>query len=128
MLRLLDTDIIIDLQRKHPPSTAWFSTVDLSDLAVPGFVAMELYQAARNKAEARSADSILRLLPIVWPSDVACGVALADFRALHLSHNLGLIDALIGAATRALGAILCTFNVKHFKAVPGLTVEQPYLR
>jgi predicted nucleic acid-binding protein len=127
-LRLLDTDVVIDLQHKRPAAVAWFSGLDLSQVAVPGIVAMELYQKARNKREARSADAIIRGLAVRWPSEAACNAARADFRALHLSHSLGLLDALIGATARELGATLCTFNVKHFKPVPNLTTEQPYTR
>ena len=127
-LRLLDTDVVIDLQRKHPPAVAWFATVDLARLAIPGFVAMELHQSARNAAEARSADAILRRLLCVWPSGAACDAALADFRALHLSHSLGLVDALIGATARELNAYLCTFNIKHYRHVPALVTEHPYTR
>ena len=128
LLRLLDTDVVIDLQRKHPPAVAWFGAQDLSRLAVPGFVAMEMHQSARNAAEARSGDAILRRLPNVWPSGAACDAALADFRALHLSHSLGLVDALIGATVRELGGTLCTFNAKHYRPVPALLIEQPYVR
>lgn len=46
---------------------------------------------------------------------------------MHLSHNLGLIDSLIGATTIGLNATLCT-NVKHYRSVAGLLTEQPYLR
>ena len=127
-LHLLDTDIVIDLQRKYPPADAWFASVDLSRLAVAGFAAMELHQSARDAAEVRSADAILRRLPRVWPSVAACDAALTDFRALHLSHNLGLVDALIGATARELNAVLCTFNVKHYRPVPALVTQQPYTR
>lgn len=127
-LRLLDTDVMIDIQHSRFGAVAWFAALDLDGVAVPGFVAMELAQSARDAREMRSADAILRDLPIVWPSEAACGAALADFRALHLSHSLGLVDALIGATTRERGAVLCTFNVRHYRAVPGLTTEQPYTR
>lgn len=126
--RLLDADIVIDLQRRFPPATVWFAALDLSAVAVPGFVSMERIQSARNAQEARSADSILARLARVWPSDVACEAAFADFRALHLSHNLGLVDALIGATARELSATLCTFNARHYRMIPGLLIEQPYLR
>ena len=44
---LLDTDVLIDLQRGHAPAVAWFAS--LTELpAVPGFVVMELIQDARN--------------------------------------------------------------------------------
>lgn len=128
LLRLLDTDVVIDLQKRRAPALAWFATLDISQVGIPGFVAMELYQSARDEREARSADGVLRSLAVVWPSPQACERALADFRALHLSHSLGLIDALVGASARKLKATLCTFNVKHYRAVPGLTTEQPYTR
>lgn len=42
-MRLLDTDILIDVQRGHPPALAWFSS--LTEVPyLPGFVAMELLQ------------------------------------------------------------------------------------
>lgn len=126
--QLLDADIVIDLQRRFPPATVWFAGLDLSAVAVPGFVSMEMIQSARNAQEARSADSILARLARVWPSDTACEAALADFRALHLSHNLGLVDALIGATARERSATLCTFNAKHYRMIPNLLIEQPYLR
>jgi predicted nucleic acid-binding protein len=44
---LLDTDVLIDVQRGHPPALAWFA--GLTELpAVPGLVVMELVQDARN--------------------------------------------------------------------------------
>lgn len=128
IFRLLDADIVIDLQHNFPPATAWFSTQDLSHIAVPGFVSMEMIQSARNAQEARSAEGILRRLNRVWPTETACDAALADFRTLHLSHGLGLVDALIGTTARELGASLCTFNVKHYRPLPGLVIEQPYER
>lgn len=127
-LRLLDTDVMIDLQHNRYGAAAWFASLDLAHVAVPGFVAMELGQDARNAQEARSCDAILRRLRIVWPSAQAMDAARMDFRALHLSHSLGLIDALNGATARELGATLCTFNVRHYRMVPGLTTEQPYTR
>ncbi|MDZ7957227.1 MAG: hypothetical protein RMY34_04880 [Aulosira sp. DedQUE10] len=41
---LLDTDILIDIQRGHAPAITWFAS--LSELpSVPGFVVMELIKA-----------------------------------------------------------------------------------
>jgi hypothetical protein len=44
---VLDTDVIIDVQRGHDPAVAWFAS--LAELpSVPGFVVMELVQDARD--------------------------------------------------------------------------------
>jgi len=124
---LLDTDILIDVQRGHPPAVSWFkSLVELP--SIPGLVAMELIQDARNSVQVRRALKLVAPLPIVWPTKTDCDQALSNFTAFHVSHNLGLIDSLIGACAVGLSATLCTFNVKHYKVVPGLSMEQPYAR
>ena len=89
---------------------------------------MELIQDAQNTSQVRLAESLVHGLPLFWPTNADCERALTDFRKLHLSHNLGLIDALIAATTLGLGATLCTFNVKHYRSVAGLVLEQLYKR
>ena len=44
---VLDTDILIDVQRNHANALAWFA--GLTEMpSVPGFVVMELIQDAQN--------------------------------------------------------------------------------
>jgi len=50
---------------------------------------------------------------------------LSDFTAYYLSHKVGLIDALIAACAVGRNATLCTCNVKHYRIIPGLSLEQP---
>jgi predicted nucleic acid-binding protein len=124
---LVDTDVLIDVQRGHPPALAWLA--GLTELpAVPGFVVMELIQDARNANEVRQALKLVAPLKVVWPTDADCARALSDFSIYHLSHGLGLLDALIAACAVGLSATLFTFNDKHYKAVPGLVTAQPYTR
>jgi len=126
-LRVLDADVLIDIQRSHPNAVAWYAS--LSEYpTVPGLVVMELIQDAPSKREVEQALRLVRPLPVAWPTESDCSRALADFRVLNLSQNLGLIDSLIAAATIGLGATLCTFNVKHYRNITGLTLEQPYTR
>ena len=126
-LRMLDADVLVDIQRSHPNAVAWYAS--LSEYpTVPGLVVMELIQDAPSKREVEQALRLVRPLPIAWPTESDCQRALADFRILNLSQNLGLIDSLIAAATIGLGATLCTFNVKHYRNITGLTLEQPYER
>lgn len=124
---VLDTDVLIDVQRGHPAALAWFA--GLGELpAVPGLVVMELIQGARNGQEVRDALRLTAPLRVVWPTEADCQKALADFTALHLSHGLGLLDALIAGCVVGLSAELCTFNQKHYRSVPGLVTLQPYTR
>jgi predicted nucleic acid-binding protein len=124
---VVDTDVLIDVQRGHPPALAWFASLTTLP-AVPGIVVMELIQNARNAREVRRALKLVAPLRVVWPTEVDCARALSDFTAYHLKHGLGLLDALIAACAVGLSATLYTFNAKHYRVVPGLVTAQPYTR
>lgn len=63
---------------------------------------------------------------MVWPTEVDCHLALSNFERYHLSHRLGLLDALIASSAVGRSATLCTFNTKHYRVVSDLVTEQPY--
>ncbi len=124
---LLDTDVLIDVQRGYAPAAEWLYSLPQSP-AVPGFVVMELVQSARNAREVERALRFVSRMPVVWPDRDSCARALTIFSTLHLSHSLGLLDSLIATTAIEIGAELCTFNVKHFRPVPGLVTIQPYVK
>jgi predicted nucleic acid-binding protein len=127
MMRLLDADVLVDIQRLHPPAVVWYQS--LTELpSVPGLVIMELVQHAQNRRQVQAALRLVRPLPVVWATEADCDRARADFIDFHLSHQLGLIDALIGACAVGRTATLCTFNVKHYRVMAGLVTEQPYAK
>ena len=95
---------------------------------VPGFAAMELYQGCQNKREADGVTKLLRTFLIVWPSPLDCDAAMRNFAVLKLSHGIGLLDCLIAACAVERSTVLYSFNVRHFAAYPGLTVERPFIK
>jgi len=122
---LLDTDILVDIQRGYEPAVEWFES--LAELPhIPGFVVMELVQDAPNKRELQKVLGLVEPFPVIWPVENDCQRALSDFSAYHLSHNLGLLDALIAACVLGVSARLYTFNTKHYQAIQDLEIEQPY--
>jgi predicted nucleic acid-binding protein len=123
---LLDSDIMIDLLRQYPPAVAWLNSLGDEEIVLPGFVAMELLQGCNNKAEQNKVEKVLTVFETVWPSPETCDDALSIFANYHLSHNLGLLDALIGQMAVALNLPLHTFNRKHYTAIPDLVTLQPY--
>ena len=77
---ILDTDVIIDVQRRHPPAMAWFSSLtDIPHLS--GFVVMELMQSARNKTELTAAKQLISPFSVAWPSQVDCNHAVQLFES-----------------------------------------------
>jgi predicted nucleic acid-binding protein len=84
--------------------------------------------AAQDARQVRQAMKLVAPLPVVSLTEADCLQALSNFTAYHLSHGLGLLDSLIAACAVGRSAILCTFNKKHYRMVPGLKTEQPYVK
>jgi predicted nucleic acid-binding protein len=127
-MRLLDTDVMVDILRAYSPAVAWLESLDDDAPALPGFVALELMDGCRNKMEMKRLLKRLLAFQIHWPTDSDCNRALAEFARSRLSHHLSIMDSLIGECAVGLNATLCTFNTKHFKSIPYLRTEQPYAR
>jgi predicted nucleic acid-binding protein len=125
---LLDSDIVIDFLRKYPPAISWLSSLGDEEIALPGYVAMELMQGCKNKLELQEIRKFIANVEVVWPTPETCDQALGTFADYNLSHNLGLIDALIGQTSISFALPLHTFNVKHYAVIPGLITIQPYKR
>ncbi len=89
---------------------------------------MELLQACEDKVRIAGIQRFLAPFDRLWPSTRACERALSLYSDLHLSSGLGLVDALIAATSLEHEAELCTFNLRHYRAVPGLKVVAPYVR
>ena len=126
---LFDSDVMIDLLRQYLPAMEWFDTLkDEEEVALPGYVVMELIQGCKNKVEQEKLQRVLATYGVVWPSTKDCNKAVVVFTQYRLSHNAGLIDVLIGQTAVALNIPLCTFNQKHYRFIPGLHTMQPYER
>ena len=125
---LLDTDVMVDVLRQYPPAVQWLGALGDETIVLPGFVVMELIQGARSKPEQEAIEKALATHVAVWPSSDACQSALQVFAHQHLSHGLGILDAIIGQVAIESGLPLHTFNQKHYDSIPGLTTAQPYDR
>lgn len=124
---LLDSDILIDLLRGFPPAMSWFDALPPEEeLAVSGYVVMELIQGCRNKTEQDRVYRALAGYGVVWLSAEDCDRALDVFARFRLSHNAGLLDVLIGHTSLALGTPLHTFNQRHYRFIPKIQTIQPY--
>jgi predicted nucleic acid-binding protein len=69
MMRLLDTDIVVDILRLYQPAIDWWNSLTGDAPALPGFVALELMEGCRNKMEMRRLLNRLQPFRIYWPTD-----------------------------------------------------------
>ena len=123
---LLDTDVMVDILRGHPPAVAWLAGLGAMPVGLLGLVAMELLQGCRNLADQQRLEKHLQRFTLSWPTPTDGQRAYQDFAAFRLSHGLGLLDTLIGHTAIGLGETLATFNVKHYAVITGLRTVQPY--
>lgn len=123
---LLDTDVAVDILRNHAPAIAWLQGLGNTPLGFPGLVVMELLQGCQNKAEQQRIEHFCRPYTLYWPTPQDCDRAMQDFATFRLSHNLGLLDALIAHTAVGLGEVLATFNIKHYRVIVTLNTIQPY--
>ncbi len=126
---LLDSDVMIDLLRGYPPAITWFDSLDEEEeIALPGFVVMELIQGCRNKAEQEQLQRAIAPYGVVWPLPKDCDRALEIFLKYRLSHGAGLLDVLIAQTALALDVPLHTLNQKHYQFLSHLQTAQLYIR
>lgn len=123
---LLDTDVMVDILRGYEPAIAWLTTAPDTEIGIPGLVAMELIQGCQNVREQKRIEKALNAYPLFWADSQDCDQALKSFAAHHLSHNIGLLDALIAQTAISMDAELATFNVKHYNVLKELKTTQPY--
>jgi len=64
---LVDTDVLIDVQRGYPSALEWFASLDEVPL-VPGIVVMELIQGAQNARQVQQVLKLVAPLPVIWPN------------------------------------------------------------
>ena len=121
-----DTDILVDVLRKHPPAMTWLKSLGEAQILLSGFVCAELIQGCLSREEQKRVSDALSDYVVVWPDAQTCDRALLAFSRYHLSHALGLLDALIAQTAMDLDISLCTFNKKHYQCLSRLRTVQPY--
>ena len=124
---LLETDVLIDLDRRVPNAWAWFH--GLADRpSVPGFAALELVAGCKSAADVARVLTFLKPLKVLWPEPADLAPTISQLAALGPACGIGVLDIVIAATAVAHGLPLATFNVKHYQHVPGLAIVQPYVR
>ena len=128
MVYCLDTNVVIALMRNRPGVIERLRTEDVSSIKISEIVRAELQlgclksqQPSRERQKVAHTISPFELLPF-------CDDAVEHYASIRAElenqgNCIGPNDLLIAATARAIGAVMVTANVKEFKRVPGLVVE-----
>ena len=126
-MSLLDTDVLVEAQRGRPAAGSWLFTV-LDDISLPAAVVWEMLVGSRDSAEMRRARRFISDYSIVELNEDDSRLARDLIEAHTLSTGLSIPDFLIAAQEINRSSTLYTFNLKHFRVIPGLDAQAPYER
>ncbi len=120
---LFDTDVLIWIQRGNLKAARAVDSAADAGLSVATY--MELVEGARNKAELRAIrETMTRFGLAVLPLSDSIGHRAAIYMdEYRLKSGLDLVDALVAATAVENSETLCTANVKHFRAIPNLSIK-----
>ena len=127
-MNLLDTDVLIEASRGQGEAADWLSAFGSDEVAAAGIAAIEFIAGSTDKAMIERSHWFLASLQVAWlnPEDNELAYHLA--RTHGVGSGLGMSDFLIAAQALNQNATLFTFNLKHFKIIPGLNVKEPFSR
>jgi hypothetical protein len=127
-MNLVDTDVLVDCVRGTVAAQEWLKQQAEQPSAVPAVAAMELVMGCRDRADLERIQRFLATFEVVWPEGSEFAAAYQLLLNYRLSSGLNIPDCLIAATALTRSARLFTFNIKHFRAVPGPDVAEPYSR
>ena len=128
MRYFLDTDIVSYIVRQpHGALARRIASLKPDSFAVSVIVAAELQYGVQRRGSKRLTDqleavlSAIEVVPLEPPADRHYGTIRAELE--RTGQPIGQNDLLIAAQARALGATLVTNNLREFRRIPGLKVE-----
>jgi predicted nucleic acid-binding protein len=122
---LLDTDVLIDLNRLRPEAVDYIARIAVRPL-VSAVTVVELYAGVREGRERDDLDAFIAQSNVAAIDAHIAEEAGLIFRRYRKSHGTGLADAIIAATCIAEGATLVTMNVRHFPMLSDIVV--PYTK
>ncbi|HXF94263.1 MAG TPA: type II toxin-antitoxin system VapC family toxin [Nitrospiraceae bacterium] len=126
---MLDTNICIYLIKRQPEAVLdRFASHPVGDVGISVITLAELeYGASKSSNPSRNREALKQfVLPLeIAAFDRSATITYGKIRALleERGQPIGSMDMLIAAHALSLGARLVTNNIKEFKRVPGLRVE-----
>jgi predicted nucleic acid-binding protein len=124
----LDTDVLVDCLRGTSQAQTWLNSASNEAFLVPGIAAMELVAGCRNQADLQRVRKFLDSFDVIMPDARDLARAYDLLVTYHLSSGLNIPDCIVAAMALEHSLQLFTFNLKHYRVVEGLDVQEPYQR
>ncbi|MBM2815023.1 MAG: hypothetical protein HW421_1785 [Ignavibacteria bacterium] len=119
-LIILDTDVLIELQKRNEPVVSLVRAIGEKKIAVTKVSVFEMYVGAFNKNELIKIKHFLDKFPKIELYDKIIDLAIELVYEYKLSHSLFINDAIIAASAIYYDLELFTLNIKDYKFIPKL--------
>lgn len=121
---LIDTAVLVDVLRSHPPAIEWLTRQDA--LGITSVSWLEIIEGATDDLAQKRAVRFLRHFERICPSTDDCDWAIQRLLQFRLSHGVDAMDCLIASTASRLLLPLYTRNLKHFTPLLGPLAKKPY--
>jgi predicted nucleic acid-binding protein len=125
---VLDTDVLIEIFRGDDLAKTWLANIESQVIGIPVFVRMEILLGARDRQEQQTLSEDLARYTLLHLESGDTQRAQSWFEQFHLSDGIGILDCLIATIPVRLQKPFYTFNLRHFRVIPGLNAQAPYQR
>jgi predicted nucleic acid-binding protein len=121
---IVDTDILIWYFRGDEAARRFLARVSFPERTVSALTVMELLQGCRDAREARDLTIFVseNLAAVIHPDEAISRRAIRLLELHALRAGLRVVDALIAATALEAGTPVATANVRHYRAIVGLSV------
>ena len=122
---LFDTDVLIEYLRGKDEAQMYIDNIQ--DVIYMSSISMaELYAGVRKGEESRKLEVFIETFEVISLNKNIAKIGGLYRNQYKPSHGTGLADALIAATAKEIGALVITFNTKHFPMLND--VIKPYER
>lgn len=123
---IVDTDILVWYFRGDDAARRFLARIPFPERAVSALTVMELLQGCRDQREARDMAAFVseNLAAVIHPDEAISRRAIRLLELHALGAGLRVVDALIAATALEAGVALATANVRHYRAIAGLSVAR----
>jgi len=122
---LVDSDILIDVLRKHAPARDYLRSIQ-NPLLISAMTSVELWAGAKGRQQEEILEELLAGFDLVEVTIAVARRASEISYQFSKSHGTGAVDAVIAASTEMEGATLVTLNKKHYPMLAKGKVVVPY--
>ena len=121
---IVDTDILVWYFRGDDAARRFLARLPFPERAVSALTVMELLQGCRDQREARDMAVFVseNLAAVIHPDEAISRRAIRLLELHALGAGLRVVDALIAATALEASVALATANVRHYRAIAGLSV------